>query len=80
MARVNVYLPDELVSELREAGLNLSMVTRDAVHRELARWRTFGWLQRISQQRLNTSRIPHDVVERALRERREPGADEGADG
>jgi post-segregation antitoxin (ccd killing protein) len=40
VARVNVYLPDELIEELRATRLNLSVVTRMAVHRELARWRT----------------------------------------
>ena len=65
MARVNVYLPDELVGELRAVGLNLSMVTRAAVHRELARRRTDAWLWRVSLERRET--ILHDTVVEALR-------------
>jgi post-segregation antitoxin (ccd killing protein) len=65
MARVNVYLPDELVAEWREAGLNLSMVTRIAVHRELGRWRTRGWLARVALER--PGRITHEAALAALR-------------
>jgi hypothetical protein len=65
MARVNVYLPDELVAELRTAGLNLSMVTRVAVHRELARSRTDAWLMRVSFER--TPVLAHETVLDALR-------------
>jgi len=44
MARVNVYLPDELAREARAAGLNLSGLTQDAVHRALGARRTDAWL------------------------------------
>ena len=65
MARVNVYLPDELVAEARAAGLNLSMVTRVAVHRELARSRTAGWLARVALER--PGGIAHEAALAALR-------------
>ncbi|MDQ6745622.1 MAG: type II toxin-antitoxin system CcdA family antitoxin [Actinomycetota bacterium] len=35
MARVNVYLPDELVQQARAAGLNLSGLTQQALRRAL---------------------------------------------
>jgi post-segregation antitoxin (ccd killing protein) len=60
-----VYLPDELVAELRTAGLNLSMVTRIAVHRELGRWRTKGWVARVALQR--SGRITHEDALATLR-------------
>ncbi|MBA2262252.1 MAG: type II toxin-antitoxin system CcdA family antitoxin [Solirubrobacterales bacterium] len=44
MARVNVYLPDELAAEARKAGLNLSAVTQEAVRRSLAARSTDAWL------------------------------------
>jgi post-segregation antitoxin (ccd killing protein) len=37
MARVNITMPDELYSEARDAGLNISRVAQDAVRAELAR-------------------------------------------
>jgi post-segregation antitoxin (ccd killing protein) len=47
MARVNVYLPDELVEEVRSAGLNVSNVTQRALRRELGRHRSEDWLDRV---------------------------------
>jgi post-segregation antitoxin (ccd killing protein) len=37
MARANVYLPDDLHTRARAAGLNVSELTRRAVERELDR-------------------------------------------
>ena len=37
MARVNVYLPDELASGARDAGLNVSALTQEAVRQALER-------------------------------------------
>jgi post-segregation antitoxin (ccd killing protein) len=45
MARVNVYLPDELAAAARRAQLNLSAVTQSAVRRALAALSTDGWLR-----------------------------------
>lgn len=47
MARVNVYLPDELVERVRAAGLNVSNVAQNALRRELDRRRSSDWLARI---------------------------------
>jgi len=37
MARVNISLPDELHRRAKEAGLNISKLTRDAIIQELER-------------------------------------------
>lgn len=47
MARVNVYLPDDLVEEVRAAGLNVSNVSQQALRRELAGRRSTDWLDRL---------------------------------
>ena len=48
VARVNVYLPDELAAEAKRAGLNLSAVTRGAVRRTLAERSTDAWLATVA--------------------------------
>ena len=35
MARVNVYLPDDLAAEVRASGLNVSQVTQEALRAAL---------------------------------------------
>jgi len=37
MARVNISIPDELQRRAKEAGLNISKLTRDAIVQELER-------------------------------------------
>jgi post-segregation antitoxin (ccd killing protein) len=49
MARVNVYLPDELAREARAAGLNISRVAQEALSHSLARDETDRWLDRLDQ-------------------------------
>ena len=44
VTRLNVYLPDELAAEAKNAGLNLSAVTQEAVRRTLAERSTDAWL------------------------------------
>ncbi len=44
MARLNVYLPNDLAAEAKRAGLNLSAVTQEAVRRSLAARSTDAWL------------------------------------
>ena len=44
MPRVNVYLPDDLATAARAAGLNLSSLTQEAIRRELAGRTTDAWL------------------------------------
>jgi post-segregation antitoxin (ccd killing protein) len=66
MARVNVYLPDELAREWRAAGINISRITQVAVRRELARWKNDMWLRRVAVQRV--SPVSHREVLGALME------------
>ena len=44
MARVNVYLPDDLAAEAKEAGLNVSNLTQKALRSTLAGIRVDEWL------------------------------------
>jgi post-segregation antitoxin (ccd killing protein) len=44
MARLNGYLPDDLAAAAKEAGLNLSAVTQEAVRRSLGAGSTDAWL------------------------------------
>lgn len=62
MARINVYLPDELAIEVKAAGLNVSQVSQEALRRALASVRTDVWLDIVS--RLGSTGISHkDVIE-----------------
>jgi post-segregation antitoxin (ccd killing protein) len=64
MTRLNVYLPDELAAAAKEAGLNVSAVTQDAVRRTLSARSTDDWLATL---RPATTPVPtHDVVLEAL--------------
>jgi post-segregation antitoxin (ccd killing protein) len=77
MARVNVYLPDQLAGEARAAGVNISRVTQEALTSTLARNETDRWLDRLDS--LPTSAITHqrviDAIDEARAElgQREPG-------
>lgn len=44
MARLNVYVPDDLAEAAREAGLNVSGLTQEALAAALARRATDTWL------------------------------------
>lgn len=44
MARLNVYLPDDLAAQAKDAGLNISAITQEAVRRTLASRSTDSWL------------------------------------
>lgn len=69
MARVNVYLPDDLAEEVRAADLNVSKIAQEALTTELRRRRTKEWWARID--RLKPIEIPHEEVLKALDEARE---------
>jgi Post-segregation antitoxin CcdA len=47
MARVNVYLPDDLAREARDADINVSRLTQEAVTGALAAHRTDQWLDQV---------------------------------
>lgn len=61
VARLNVYLPDDLAAAAKEAGLNLSAVTQEAVRRSLASRSTDAWLATLTTR--PSEQVPH---ERAL--------------
>jgi len=60
MARVNVYLPDELAEKAKVAGLNVSSLTQEALRSALSAGRTDDWLDDIS--RLRATGVTHDDV------------------
>ncbi len=64
IARVNVYLPDELAQQARVVGLNVSRVTQDALRAALSRAETDRWLDRLD--RLPGADVPHTKVLEAL--------------
>lgn len=67
MARMNIWLPDEVAAGVRAAGLNLSMVTRVAALRELAQQDTERWLRFVALQRMALNAVSHDATFQALR-------------
>jgi post-segregation antitoxin (ccd killing protein) len=68
MARVNVYLPDELAQDARAAGLNISRVTQEALSNRLAQDETDRWLDRLED--APRAAIPHEQVIAAIDEAR----------
>jgi post-segregation antitoxin (ccd killing protein) len=68
MARVNVYLPDEMARAARAAGLNISRVAQDALSGKLAQGETDRWLDRLD--RLRRARVSHRSVIAAIDEAR----------
>ena len=69
MARVNVYLPDELAVQAREAGLNVSGLTQEALRRALDAKATDDWLDRVA--RLERSAIDRSALLEAVRAARD---------
>ncbi len=69
MARVNVYLPDQLARQARAAGLNISGVAQEAIGHALARGETDRWLDRL--ERLPRAEVPHARVIAAIDEARD---------
>lgn len=69
MARVNVYLPDDLAEAARAADLNVSAITQDALRAELAARHRRAWLDDV--RRLPPTGISHDVALAALDDARE---------
>lgn len=69
MARVNVYLPDELAERARVAGMSISGVTQEALRSALAGVDTDHWLDRLEQ--LPRAEVPHERVIQALDDARD---------
>jgi post-segregation antitoxin (ccd killing protein) len=65
VTRLNVYLPDDLAAQAKEAGLNLSAVTQEAVRQSLAARSTDSWLASALQP-VSTSTVTHDRALEAI--------------
>lgn len=66
MARLNVYVPDELADQARAAQLNVSAVTQQAITTELDRHATDAWLATLP----TPGGLPAAAVQQALGEAR----------
>ena len=66
MARVNVYLPNELADQAKDAGLNVSNLTQEAVRSALSAKRTGDWLDEVAA--LSPTGLGHEDVLAALQE------------
>jgi post-segregation antitoxin (ccd killing protein) len=64
MARVNVYLPDELADAAKRAGLNISGLTQDAIRSSVAKQDLALWQQRVAE--LDSPGVSHDKVADAV--------------
>jgi post-segregation antitoxin (ccd killing protein) len=51
MARINVYVPDELADAARAASLNISSLTQQAIRRELDHSALQQWLSELKARR-----------------------------
>ncbi|MCH9739156.1 MAG: type II toxin-antitoxin system CcdA family antitoxin [Actinomycetia bacterium] len=70
MARINVYIPDQLAAQARESGLNVSALTQSAIQHELAAASTDEWLSRL-QDSIEGTGVSHDLGLAALDEARD---------
>jgi post-segregation antitoxin (ccd killing protein) len=64
MARVNVYLPDDLAAQAKRARLNVSAITQDAIRSTLAASATDTWLAELDQ--LDRTGVDHDTASLAV--------------
>jgi post-segregation antitoxin (ccd killing protein) len=69
MARVNVYLPDELAAAVKAADLNVSAIAQAALADELAIRDTNRWLDELRS--LPRIDVPHEEVLAAVHAARE---------
>lgn len=68
MARLNVYVPDDLAAAAREAGLNVSALTQQALKDALQRHATDVWLEQLGT---SGSTVTREQILDALDEARE---------
>jgi hypothetical protein len=69
MARLNVYVPDELADAARKAELNVSAITQEAIRGALDANSVSAWLDSLDS--LDPARVTHAAAERALAEARD---------
>ena len=68
MARLNVYVPDDLAERARTRGLNVSALTQAAIAAELENSATDAWLDGLESR---STRVRHADVREALDSARE---------
>jgi post-segregation antitoxin (ccd killing protein) len=64
MARINIYVPDELAEEAKRSGLNVSSLAQRAIRASLAAQSTDQWLRTLRPAPPHTS--THESVVHAL--------------
>lgn len=69
MARVNIYLPDELAERARASDVNVSAIAQDALRRELEAMTLESWLDGLHE--LGAVCVTHDAALSALDEARD---------
>ncbi len=69
MARLNVYVPDDLAEAARAAELNVSAITQAAIRTALDANSVNGWLDALGS--LEPVAVTHADAERALAEARD---------
>ena len=75
MARINVYLPDDLADAARSAELNVSAITQDAIRTALSVKSTAAWLDSLDV--LEPVHVSSAAGHRALDEARDELWDDG---
>ena len=68
MARINVYLPDDLADAARASDLNVSAITQAAIRSALEAQSVNVWLDSLTT--LGSVTVTHEQVERAVDEAR----------
>ena len=63
MARLNVYVPDDLAEKARARGLNVSALTQAAIAAELEAGATAEWLAELPE---SVGSVSHDAAMAAL--------------
>lgn len=64
VARVNIYLPDDLAAEARAEGINVSGVCREAIEASLRMLRQKAWL--VALQNHEPIEIPLEEIQTAV--------------
>lgn len=64
MSRVNIYLPDDLGRQAKEAGLNISNLTQEAIRSSLLARDLKAWQKRVAE--LRPTQVSHRAVTEAV--------------
>lgn len=68
VARLNIYLPDDLAAQAKRADLNVSALAREAIRRRLLQDSTDSWLSSLP---VASGAVTHDRAMKALDDARE---------